>query len=308
MAESEKKIFSASSEEEGKRADVALSGKFGCTRNALQIYIRQGFIKLNGKPVNKNYLIRAGDVFECEIPLPVQGEAAPENIPLEVIFEDADIIIINKPRGMVVHPAPGHGGETLVNALLYHCGGSLSGINGKIRPGIVHRLDKDTSGLIAVAKNDPAHKSLASQLAARTMKRVYQAIIQNNIKADEITIDFPISRHPVERKKMTAAPTQKKSREARTFIKVLERFGNYTLIEAKLETGRTHQIRAHTAHIGHPLLGDSVYGSRKQPFGLNGQILHAKTLTFIHPSSGEIMTFETDLPDYFLEALNRIKK
>ena len=229
----------------------------------------------------------------------------PENIDIDILYEDKDVIVVNKPQGMVVHPAPGHMTGTLVNALLYHCRGQLSGINGEQRPGIVHRIDKDTSGVLMVAKTDKAHQSLALQLAEHSITRKYHAIVLNGMKEQQGTVDKPIGRNTQYRKKM--AVTEKNSRNAVTHYRVLQKLGNYTYIEAQLETGRTHQIRVHMAYIGHPLLGDTVYGSKKQPFLLQGQTLHAKILGFIHPSTNQYMEFETPLPEYFSKIITKLK-
>ena len=254
------------------------------------------------KVLNKNYRVKPGEKIICEIPAPIPLEAVAENIPLHIMYEDSDLLIIEKPRGLVVHPGAGHHSGTLVNALLYHC--ELSGIGGVLRPGIVHRLDRDTSGLMVVAKNDAAHISLAAQLENRTMGRTYNAVCVGALKHN-MRIDLPIGRHPHDRKKMTTGSCAK-SRDAVTNIEVLENFKGYTLIAAKLETGRTHQIRVHMAHIGHPVLGDTVYGAARQPFGLDGQILHAVKIKFIHPSSGDEMEFNSPLPEYFTEVINKL--
>ena len=238
------------------------------------------------------------------IPESVPLEIIPQNIPLDILYEDDDVIVINKPQGMVVHPAPGHYTDTLVNALLYHCGDSLSGINGIMRPGIVHRIDMDTSGVIMAAKNNNAHRSLALQLAEHSITRKYNAIVYNNIKEDEGTIDKPLGRNPSDRKKMAVIPG---GRRAVTHYRVLDRLGKFTYIEAQLETGRTHQIRVHMTYAGHPLLGDSVYGPKKQPFNLKGQVLHARVLGFVHPVTGEYMEFESPLPEYFQKLLERCR-
>jgi len=292
------------------RADVFLSENIeGISRNATQRLILEGRVTLRKRPLQKNTRLQTGDILICTIPSPAPYEAKAENISLEIIYEDADIIVINKPRGLVVHPAAGHYSGTLVNGLLYHCRDSLSGIGGVLRPGIVHRLDKDTSGLMVVAKNDAAHQSLAAQLAAREMGRAYQALCIGRIKEDTRRIDVPIGRHHTDRKKM-APITQhgSKSREAVTHISILERLPRFTLVEARLETGRTHQIRVHMAYINHPVLGDPLYGPKKQPFGLEGQVLHAKGLKLHHPSTGRHMEFEAPLPEYFHEALDRARK
>jgi 23S rRNA pseudouridine1911/1915/1917 synthase len=290
------------------RADVFVATRAGITRSAAQKLIEAGLVTRGGVPVKSNYLVSNENELSWQIPEPVACEAKAEDIPLEVVYEDGDVIVINKPRGIVVHPAPGHNGGTLVSALLNHCGGSLSGINGVLRPGIVHRIDKDTSGLLVAAKNDAAHQALAGQLSKHTMERVYRAVCAGVIKQDALTIDEPIGRHPVDRKKMAVIKSDRhKKRNAVTHITVLERFKKFTLIEARLETGRTHQIRVHLSHTGHPLLGDAVYGPAKQPFNTSGQILHAKTLGFTHPATGERMLFDSELPEYFLKAVAAAK-
>jgi 23S rRNA pseudouridine1911/1915/1917 synthase len=286
------------------RADVFVAAQAGITRSAAQKLIEAGLVTRNGTPVKSNHIVTRDGELSWTIPAPVSCEAKAEDIPLEVVYEDGDVIVINKPRGIVVHPAAGHYNGTLVSALLNHCGASLSGINGVLRPGIVHRIDKDTSGLLVAAKNDAAHQALAEQLAAHTMERVYQAVCIGVIKADALTIDEPIGRHPADRKKMAVVKSDRhKKRNAITHITALQRFKKFTLIEARLETGRTHQIRVHMSHIGCPLLGDTVYGPKKQPFNTEGQILHAKTLGFTHPATGEQMVFDSVLPEYFVKAV-----
>ena len=250
--------------------------------------------------------VKAGQVIEVTVPPAVSLSVEAENIPLTVVYEDDDLLVVDKPRGMVVHPAPGNPSGTLVNALLWHCAGQLSSINGVIRPGIVHRIDKDTSGLLMVAKNDKAHMFLSEQLAAHTITRRYQAVVLNNFKEDEGTVDAPIGRD--EGMRLRQAVTEKHARHAVTHYKVLERFGRYTLIEARLETGRTHQIRVHMAYIHHPLLGDELYGRGKNPFGVTGQVLHAGVLGFVHPSTGEYMEFTSPLPAYFEAVLTRLRE
>ncbi|QEK11987.1 RluA family pseudouridine synthase [Crassaminicella thermophila] len=284
--------------DEEKRLDMYLSNKLeDMSRSFIQKLIEKGKIKINGDVVQvKRYKVKENDVIEIEIPDAEILNVEPENIPIEIIYEDDDLLIVNKPQGMVVHPAPGNYSGTLVNALLYHCK-NLSSINGVIRPGIVHRIDKDTSGLLMVAKNDIAHKSLAAQLKEHSIHRIYIALVHGNIKEEKGTIHAPIGRHPVDRLKM--AVVEKNGKDAITHFRVLKRFNNYTLIEARLETGRTHQIRVHMAYINHPLVGDPVYGPKKPKFNLKGQMLHAKTLGFIHPSKGNFMEFQSDLPDYF---------
>ena len=292
--------------EGGTRIDAWLSTNvLDLTRNAAQRLLTEGMVLVNGKPPKKNYKVNAGDAVTVTIPDIAEVPLVPQNIPLDIVFEDEDVVVVNKPRGMVVHPAPGHPDGTLVNALMYHCGDSLSGVGGEKRPGIVHRIDKDTSGLLIVAKNDAAHLALSAQLSDRSLSRVYRAVVVGNLKQDSGTVDAPIGRHPNDRKKM--AVTQQNSRNAVTHWSVLERYRGYTHVRCKLETGRTHQIRVHMAHIGHPLLGDEVYGHAKLPEkGLVGQCLHAKELQFIHPRTGEAVHLDTELPDYFKEVLTRL--
>lgn len=301
-------FFTAAPEEDeiGKRIDVYISSfRDDLSRSQVQKLIENGKITINGKETKNNYKLHKNDIIEIEIPDPEPLDIVPEDIPLDICYEDKDIIIINKPQGMVVHPAPGHYSGTIVNAIMYHCGDDLSGINGCMRPGIVHRIDKDTSGIIVIAKSDSAHKSLAEQLACHSITRKYYAIVTGNLKEDTGTIDKPVGRNPKDRKKMAVVEG---GRRAVTHYKVLERFGGkYTLIEAQLETGRTHQIRVHLASIGHPLLGDTVYGSEKQPFKLQGQVLHAKVLGFIHPSTGEYVEFESPLPEYYEKLILKLR-
>lgn len=289
----------------GERVDVFLSRRIeNMTRSAAAKLLEEGAVLLCGKPVKKNYKMSIGDKLEVTLPEPEPVEAVPQNIPLDVAYEDEDVIVVNKPVGMVVHPAAGHPDGTLVNALLYHCGNSLSGINGQLRPGIVHRIDRDTSGLIISAKNDMAHQCLADQLQDHSLYREYEAICVGNLKEDTGTIHAPIGRHPVDRKKM--AIDFKNGRDAITHYTVLARYPGFTHIQCRLETGRTHQIRVHMASIGHPLLGDVVYGSKKPYPGLAGQCLHARKLSFVHPHSGERMTVECPLPDWFTQVLTKL--
>ena len=292
--------------EGGTRIDAWLSANIpDLTRNAAQRLLTDGMVLVNGKPPKKNYKVSVGDAVMVTIPDISEVPLVPQNIPLDIVFEDEDVVVVNKPRGMVVHPAPGHPDGTLVNALMYHCGDSLSGVGGEKRPGIVHRIDKDTSGLLIVAKNDAAHLALSAQLSDRSLSRVYRAVVTGNLKQDSGTVDAPIGRHPNDRKKM--AVTRQNSRNAVTHWSVLERYRGYTHVRCKLETGRTHQIRVHMAHIGHPLLGDEVYGHAKLPEkGLTGQCLHAKELQFIHPRTGEAVHLDTELPDYFKDVLARL--
>lgn len=298
--------FGAEREDVGCRIDVFIADNIEeLSRSGVQRLIEEGHVRLNGAAVKANYKLREKDIIDVEIPKAKTVEILPENIPLDILYEDKDVIIVNKPQGMVVHPAPGHTSGTLVNALMYHCGDELSGINGEKRPGIVHRIDKDTSGVLMIAKNDVAHQSLAEQLAEHSITRKYNAIVFNGFQEDEGTVDQPIGRNPLDRKKM--AVTQKHSRRAVTHYRVLERMGNFTFIEAQLETGRTHQIRVHLTFIGHPLLGDTVYGPKKQPFHLEGQALHARVLGFVHPSTGQYMEFEAPLPENYEKLLLRLK-
>ncbi len=290
---------------DGVRLDVFLAEKLeGCSRSAVQKLIEQGCVTLGGAPVQKNRRVAAGEVYTVSLPEPVPTKTEAQAIALDVVYEDNDVIVVNKPRGMVVHPAPGHPDGTLVNALLYHCGDSLSGIGGEIRPGIVHRIDKDTSGLVIAAKNDAAHAALSAQLKSRSLSRVYEAVAIGTIKNDTGTIDAPIGRHPTDRKRQTV--TEKNGRPAVTHYEVLGRYAGYTHVRCRLETGRTHQIRVHLAYIGHPLLGDLVYGRKKPEKGLAGQCLHARELKFIHPATGREIHLETPLPDYFVQVLSRL--
>ena len=289
----------------GIRIDVFLSEKLPeVSRSGAQKLIESGLVTFNGKPVRKNHRTEPGQVFTVTLPEPEPTDAVPEDIPLDIVYEDGDVVVVNKPRGMVVHPAPGHFSGTLVNALLYHCGNSLSGIGGALRPGIVHRIDKDTSGLIIVAKNDIAHKCLSEQLSDRSLSRVYEAVVCGNLREDTGRIDAPIGRHPTDRKRMTV--TEKNSRPAATRYEVIARYNGYTHVRCILETGRTHQIRVHMAYIGHPVGGDLVYGRKKPEKGLSGQCLHAKKIKFIHPTKKVPMEFETELPDYFKDVLRRL--
>ena len=273
------------------------------SRSAAQRLLEEGLVTLLGKPVRKNYRCAAGDCFELVLPEPEDLPLVPQDIPLDVVFEDSDVIVVNKPRGLVVHPAPGHPDGTLVNALLFHCGDSLSGVGGEKRPGIVHRIDKDTSGLLIAAKNDFAHRALSEQLKDRSLSRTYEAVVRGNLREDAGTVDRPIGRHPTDRKRMAIVPG---GRPAVTHWQVLARYKGYTHVRCKLETGRTHQIRVHMASLGHPLLGDFTYGAPSPEKGLEGQGLHAGALQFIHPRSGEPVRLETELPDYFLDVLSKL--
>lgn len=290
----------------GERADSALARLCpDLTRSAAQKLLDSGAVTCNGKALKKNAKLAEGDQLELELPEVQEVAIEPENIPLDVVYEDDDVIVVNKPKGLVVHPAVGHWSGTLVNALMYHCKDSLSGINGELRPGIVHRIDMDTSGLLIVAKNDFAHQSLAEQLKDHTLARTYECIVIGGIKEDSGTIDAPIGRHPLDRKKM--AVTEKNSREAVTHWQVLERFSGYTRLQCKLETGRTHQIRVHLSWRNHPILGDQVYGHKKPELGLNSQCLHARELTFVHPRTGEPVTVTCPLPEYFTSVLEKLR-
>ena len=277
------------------------------SRSHIQKKIREGAITVFGKPVKSGFLLSQGDEIalpEEEEPEPMEAE--PEDTPLDIVYEDQDVIVINKPKGMVVHPAAGHATGTLVNALLYHCGSSLSGINGILRPGIVHRIDKDTTGLLMVCKNDAAHTALSEQLAVHSITRRYLALVRGNIRQEEGTVDLPIARSDKDRKKMAVA-SPGKGRRAVTHFRVLEHFRDAALLECRLETGRTHQIRVHMAHIGHPLFGDPVYGIKKDPYIGEGQFLHAAVLGFRHPSTGEYMEFTAPLPEYFSRMLEKLR-
>lgn len=276
------------------------------TRSYLQKLVKEGAVTVNGKAVKASYAVEAGDRIELEIPEQKEPDILPENIPLDVLYEDSDVILVNKPKGMVVHPAAGHYTGTLVNALMYHCRDDLSGINGVLRPGIVHRIDMDTTGVLIACKNDMAHNHIAEQLKAHSITRRYYALVHGVIKEDEGTVDAPIGRHPIDRKKM--AIERKNGKEAVTHYKVLQRYKGYTLIECRLETGRTHQIRVHMSSLGHPLVGDAVYGPAKCPFSLQGQTLHAYILGFVHPRTGVYMEFQAPLPEYFEKLIKSLQK
>ena len=273
------------------------------SRSAAQRLLEEGRVLLRGAPVRKNYRCAAGDCFLLSLPEAEEVPLLPQDIPLDVVYEDGDVIVVNKPRGLVVHPAPGHPDGTLVNALLFHCGDSLSGIGGEKRPGIVHRIDKDTSGLLIAAKNDFAHQALSGQLADRSLSRIYEAVVRGNLREDAGTVSKPIGSHPTDRKRMAVLPG---GRPAMTHWEVLARYRGYTHIRCRLETGRTHQIRVHMASLGHPLLGDETYGAPAPDKGLSGQCLHARELKFIHPRTAEPVRLETELPGYFLEVLSRL--
>ncbi len=312
-------IFTAEEQDTGARIDKFLSDKTGESRSYIVRIIESGLVKVSGRDISKNYKLAASDNVEVFMPEPEDADILPEDIRLDIIYEDSDIIVINKPQGMVVHPAPGVYSGTLVNALMFHCKDSLSGIGGVIRPGIVHRIDKDTSGLLVIAKNDEAHLSLSAQLKTHTVSRIYHAIAIGNIKDDCGTVNKPIGRHPTDRKKMAVLPldSKQRAREAITHYEVLERFalptGRFTYVKCKLETGRTHQIRVHMASCGHPLLGDGVYGGSGTKFEavnkalIQGQCLHAKCLELIHPRTGEHMSFECELPENFETILKKLR-
>lgn len=294
-------------ENSGKRIDRYLADE--CkdqSRSYLQKLLKNEMVFVNQRPVKANYKLVQGDCISVRFPEVKPPDILPENIPLDILYEDDYLLVINKPKDMVVHPSAGHYQGTLVNAVLYHCKGKLSGINGILRPGIVHRIDKDTTGALVICKDDVTHRDLAEQLKAHTIKRRYRAVVMGNLKEEEGTIEGPIGRHPTDRKKM--AINYKNGKEAVTHYQVLERFGNATYVECRLETGRTHQIRVHMSSIGHPLLGDTVYGSEKNPYHLQGQALHAMILGFIHPYTKDYLEFEAPLPEYFLKLLDKLRK
>ena len=293
-------------EDQQMRLDKYLAEQFPeQTRSYLQKLIKDGEVTVNGKNVKTGYQLSKGDEVSVNIPEPKELDVEPQKMDLDIVYEDDDVILVNKPKGMVVHPAPGHTTDTLVNGLLYHCKDNLSGINGVARPGIVHRIDRDTTGILIVCKNDMSHNSIAAQLKEHSINRRYRALVHGNLKDDTGTVEGPIGRHPIDRKKM--AINEKNGKPAVTHYTVLERFGNYTLIECKLETGRTHQIRVHMTSIGHPLVGDEVYGPAKCPFKLQGQCLHAMVLGFVHPRTEEYMEFSADLPKYFEDLLRKLR-
>ena len=293
-------------EQSGERVDVFLARTLPeLTRSAIQRLLEQGCVTCGGRPVKKNAKTEAGQESDTLPPEVGETGLVPQDIPLHVVYEDGDVLVIDKPKGLVVHPAAGHEDGTLVNALLHHCGDSLSGINGEKRPGIVHRIDMDTSGLLIVAKNDFAHQALAAQLQDHSLRRVYECIVRGGFREDSGTVDAPIGRHPTDRKRM--AVTEKNSRPAVTHWEVIDRYGAYTHLRCRLETGRTHQIRVHMAYINHPIAGDPVYGVKKPELGLTSQCLHARELTFTHPRTGEEMTFTTPLPEEFQKALARLR-
>lgn len=308
MSNEQKYTFCIDEEYSGTRVDRVLSLLFPeSSRSYLQKLIEKGNVCVDGKACTaKNFKLKAGQEVDLVMPEPEELKIEAEDIPLNIVYEDDDVLVVDKPKGMVVHPAVGNYTGTLVNAIMYHCGDRLSSINGVIRPGIVHRIDKDTSGLLMIAKNDMAHESLSAQLAEHSITRRYVALVYNNFSSDEGTVDAPIGRDPKNRLKM--AVTYQNSKRAVTHWHVLERFGKYTLMEARLETGRTHQIRVHMSHIKHPLVGDMVYGPKKQPLTEDGQMLHARVLGFVHPRTGEYMEFESPLPDEFENILKKIRK
>ena len=293
-------------EESGLRVDVFLAQSLPeLTRSAVQRLLEQGFVTCLGKAVKKNAKTEAGAVYEVTVPEVKELAIEAQDIPLDIVYEDGDLLVINKPKGMVVHPAAGHVDGTLVNALLHHCGESLSGINGEKRPGIVHRIDMDTTGLLIVAKNDFAHQHLSGQLKDHSLSRTYECVVRGGFREDRGTVDAPIGRHPTDRKRM--AVTEKNSREAVTHWEVIARYGQYTHLRCRLETGRTHQIRVHMAYLNHPIAGDPLYGVKKPELGLSSQCLHAKELTFLHPRTGEKMTLSCPLPEEFEAALKKLK-
>ena len=292
-------------EDAGKRIDAWLAANLeDMTRSAVQRLLEEGQVVCDGKQLAKNYKLNGSETLEVSLPDPEPVDVVPQDIPLDVVYEDGDVIVVNKPKGLVGHPAPGHPDGTLVNALLHHCGDSLSGIGGELRPGIVHRIDRDTSGLIIAAKNDFAHQRLAAQLQDHTLARIYQCIVIGNLREDSGTVDAPIGRHPVDRKKMAVVAN---GRNAVTHWTVLARYPGFTHVECRLETGRTHQIRVHMAHIGHPILGDTVYGSKKPVPGLQGQCLHAVGLRFLHPRTEELVELHCGLPEEFQAQLQKLR-
>ncbi len=291
----------------GMRADKLLSEQFPeLSRSYIQRLIKDGHVTANEKVIKANYKVSTSDILKLDEPKLQEPDIMPENLPLDILYEDADLLIVNKPKGMVVHPSAGHYSGTLVNALMYHCKDQLSGINGVMRPGIVHRIDMDTTGSLLVCKNDFVHQHLAEQLKEHSIRRIYYAIVHGVIKEEEGTVNAPIGRHPIDRKKMSV--NYKNGKNALTHYKVIERFKNYTYIECQLETGRTHQIRVHMAHIHHPLLGDAIYGPARSPFKLQGQTLHAKTLGIVHPRTKEYIEVNAPLPNYFVSLLNKLKQ
>lgn len=299
-------VFEITPEMEGERIDKCISNYVETlSRSYIQKIIKEGKAYINDAPVKSNYKVRVDDKVQFTIPDCEEPDIPSQDIPLDIIYEDKDVLIVNKPKNMVVHPAPGHYEGTLVNAIMYHCHNDLSGINGVLRPGIVHRIDKDTTGSLIICKNDEAHRKIAEQLKEHSITRKYRAIVYGRISNDEGVVDAPIGRHPTDRKKM--AINERNGKPAITHYKVLERFEKYTYIECQLETGRTHQIRVHMTSIGHPLLGDEVYGNAKCPFKLEGQTLHAMTIGFIHPSTNQYVEYEAPLPEYFERLLQILR-
>ena len=299
-------LLRASEESKNQTLDAFLASSLdGLTRSQATRLIESGEVAVNGRAVGKSYKLAGGEDIAVTLPEPEPVEAVPQDIPLDVVYEDADVIVVNKPSGMVVHPAPGHPDGTLVNALLYHCAGTLSGIGGALRPGIVHRIDRDTSGLIIAAKNDAAHQYLSAQLADHTLARTYECIVVGALREDRGTVDAPIARHPTDRKRMAVVAG---GREAVTHWEVIARYPGYTHVRCRLETGRTHQIRVHMAYIGHPILGDTVYGAKKEVAGLTGQCLHAVGLRFLHPRTHEVVELFCPLPEEFTRMLQKIRK
>lgn len=297
-------FLTAGAEDRGRRLDQFLAdGVEELTRSAAQRLAEEQRVLLDGRPMKKNYKITGGETLEVSLPDPEPIDAVPQDIPLDIVYEDGDVLVINKPKGMVVHPAPGNPDGTVVNAVLYHCGSSLSGIGGVFRPGIVHRIDKDTSGLLIVAKNDRAHLCLSAQLKDHTLARTYEAVVIGTLKEDRGTVDAPLDRSPKDRKKMAVVPG---GRRAVTHYEVLARYPGYTHVRCRLETGRTHQIRVHMASLGHPIAGDTVYGPARQKYDLQGQCLHARELTFLHPADGRKMHLKCELPGYFTDFLNKL--
>ena len=299
-------LLRASEESKNQRLDAFLASSLdGLTRSQAARLIESGEVAVNGETAGKSYKLAGGEDIAVTLPEPEPVEAVPQDIPLDVVYEDADVIVVNKPSGMVVHPAPGHPDGTLVNALLYHCAGTLSGVGGALRPGIVHRIDRDTSGLIIAAKNDAAHQYLSAQLADHTLARTYECIVVGALREDRGTVNAPIARHPTDRKRMAVVAG---GREAVTHWEVIARYPGYTHVRCRLETGRTHQIRVHMAYIGHPILGDTVYGAKKEVPGLTGQCLHAVGLRFLHPRTHEVVELFCPLPEEFTRMLQKIRK
>lgn len=300
-------VFEAEEEQEGQRLDVYIALIFpDYSRSFFQKLIKNNMVKVNEVPEKASYRMKTGDLVDITIPDATETRIVPEDIPLDILYEDKDLLVVNKPKGMVVHPSVGHYTGTLVNAIMFHCRDSLSGINGEIRPGIVHRIDMDTTGSLIVCKNDESHVSIAAQIKEHSCNRIYEGIVYGNVKEDSGTIEGAIGRHPTDRKKM--AINEKNGKPAVTHYRVLERFGSYTYMEFQLETGRTHQIRVHMSSIGHPLLGDSLYAPSRSAFkNLQGQTLHARQIGFQHPSTGEYMEFQAPLPDYFQELLRNMR-